>query len=72
LDIRVHFVKENETLSKDAKSQVKFMHDIRLAMARTFRDSLRPYNAELSLIADGTEFAVHSNLRRIFFHAGGI
>ena len=26
LDIRIHFVKENETLSKDAKSQVKFMH----------------------------------------------
>jgi DNA invertase Pin-like site-specific DNA recombinase len=41
LDIRIHFVKENETLSKDAKSQVKFMHDIRLAMARNYSENLR-------------------------------
>ena len=41
LDIRIHFVKENETLSKDAKSQVEFMHDIRLAMARNYSENLR-------------------------------
>ena len=41
LDIRIHFVKENETLSKDARSQVKFMHDIRLAMARNYSENLR-------------------------------
>jgi DNA invertase Pin-like site-specific DNA recombinase len=41
LDICIHFVKENETLSKDAKSQVKFMHDIRLAMARNYSENLR-------------------------------
>jgi len=41
LDIRIHFVKENETLSKEAKSQVKFMHDIRLAMARNYSENLR-------------------------------
>lgn len=41
LDIRIHFVKENETLSRDAKSQVKFMHDIRLAMARNYSENLR-------------------------------
>ncbi len=37
----IHFVKEGETLSKDAKSQVKFMHDIRLAMARNYSENLR-------------------------------
>ncbi len=41
LDINIHFVKENETLSKDARSQVKFMHDIRLAMARNYSENLR-------------------------------
>jgi len=41
LDIEVHFVKENQVLSKDAKSQVKFMHDIRLAVARNYSENLR-------------------------------
>ena len=41
LNIKIHFVKENETLSKDARSQVKFMHDIRLAMARNYSENLR-------------------------------
>ena len=41
LDIKIYFVKENETLSKDARSQVKFMHDIRLAMARNYSENLR-------------------------------
>lgn len=41
LDIKIHFVKEGDTLSKDSKSQVKFMHDIRLAMARNYSENLR-------------------------------
>ena len=41
LDIRIDFVKEGDTLSKDSKSQVKFMHDIRLAMARNYSENLR-------------------------------
>ncbi len=41
LDIEVHFVKEGEVLSKDAKSQVKFISDIRLAMARNYSENLR-------------------------------
>ena len=41
LDIEIRFVKENETLSKNARSQVKFMHDIRLAMARNYSENLR-------------------------------
>ncbi len=41
LDVQIHFVKEGETLSKDSKSQVKFMHDIRLAMARNYSENLR-------------------------------
>ena len=41
LDIEIHFVKEGQVLSKDAKSQVKFMHDIRLAVARNYSENLR-------------------------------
>ena len=41
LDIEIHFVKEAHVLSKDAKSQVKFMHDIRLAVARNYSENLR-------------------------------
>ncbi len=41
LDISIHFVKEGHVLSKDAKSQVKFMHDIRLAVARNYSENLR-------------------------------
>ena len=41
LDIEIHFVKESQVLSKDAKSQVKFMHDIRLAVARNYSENLR-------------------------------
>ena len=41
LDIEVHFVKEGQTLSRDSKSQVKLMHDIRLAIARNYSENLR-------------------------------
>ena len=41
LDIEIFFIKEGEVLSKNAKSQVKFMHDIRLAMARNYFENLR-------------------------------
>ena len=41
LDISVYFVKEGEWLSKDSKSQVKFIQDIRLAMARNYSENLR-------------------------------
>ena len=41
LEIAVHFVKEGDIVSKDAKSQVKFMHDIRIAMARNYSENLR-------------------------------
>jgi site-specific DNA recombinase len=41
LDISIHFVKEGQILSKDAKSQTKFMHDIRLAVARNYSENLR-------------------------------
>jgi site-specific DNA recombinase len=41
LDIAIHFVKEGQVLSKDSKSQVKFMHDIRLAVARNYSENLR-------------------------------
>ena len=41
LEIKIYFVKEGEWLSKDSKSQVKFMHDIRLAMARNYTENQR-------------------------------
>jgi DNA invertase Pin-like site-specific DNA recombinase len=41
LDINIYFVKENEWISKDSKSQSKLMHDIRLAMARNYSENLR-------------------------------
>ena len=40
LGIETHFVKEGQILSKDAKSQVKLMHDIRLAIARNYTENL--------------------------------
>ena len=41
LDVEIHFVKEGQVVSKDSKSQVKLMHDIRLAMARNYSENLR-------------------------------
>jgi len=41
LDISINFVKENEWISKDSKSQTKLMHDIRLAIARNYSENLR-------------------------------
>ena len=41
LDVEIHFVKEGQVLSKDSKSQVKLMHDIRLAIARNYSENLR-------------------------------
>jgi site-specific DNA recombinase len=41
LDIEIHFVKEGEILAKNSKSQVKFMHDIHLAMGRNYSENLR-------------------------------
>src|ERR1019366_86849 len=41
LDIEIHFVKEGQVLSKNSKSQVKLMHDIRLAIARNYSENLR-------------------------------
>jgi site-specific DNA recombinase len=41
LDIQIHFVKEGQILSKDAKSQDVPMHDIRLAIARNYSKNLQ-------------------------------
>ena len=41
MDIKIYFVKENEWLSKDSKSQAKLMHDIRLAIARNYTENQR-------------------------------
>ena len=41
LDIEIHFVKEHQVLSKDSRSQVKFIHGINLLMARNYVENLR-------------------------------
>jgi len=40
LDVQLHFVKENMILSKDSRSSDKFMHGIRVLMAKNYCDNL--------------------------------
>lgn len=40
LDVEVHFVKEGEVLSKDSRSHVKFIHGIKVLMAKNYIDNL--------------------------------
>jgi site-specific DNA recombinase len=40
LDLEIHFVKENVVLSRDSRSSDKFMHGIRVLMAKNFIDNL--------------------------------
>ncbi|MCK5680182.1 recombinase family protein, partial [bacterium] len=40
LDLEIHFVKENIVLSKDSRSSEKFMHGIKVLMAKNYIDNL--------------------------------
>ena len=40
LDLEVHFVKEGEVISKDSRSSAKFMHGIKVLMAKQYIDNL--------------------------------
>ena len=40
LDLSVHFVKENVVVSKDSRSSEKFMHGIKVLMAKNYVDNL--------------------------------
>ena len=40
LNLEIHLVKENDTLSKDSGSSAKFMHGIRVLMAKNYIDNL--------------------------------
>lgn len=40
LDLEIHLVKEGEVLSKDARSHVKFIHGIKVLMAKNYTDNL--------------------------------
>jgi site-specific DNA recombinase len=40
LDIAIHLVKENEIISKDSRSHAKFIHGIKLLMAKNYIDNL--------------------------------
>ncbi|MGD1096109.1 MAG: recombinase family protein [Bryobacteraceae bacterium] len=40
LDVELHFVKENEVYSRDSRSSQKFMHGMKVLMAKNFIDNL--------------------------------
>jgi DNA invertase Pin-like site-specific DNA recombinase len=40
LDLEIHFVKENVVLSADSRSSEKFMHGIKVLMAKNYIDNL--------------------------------
>lgn len=40
LDLEIHLVKESEVLSKNSKSHQKFIHEIKLVMAKNYIDNL--------------------------------
>ena len=40
VDLEIHFVKENVVLSRDARSSEKFMHGIKVLMAKNYIDNL--------------------------------
>lgn len=41
LDLEVHLVKENDILTKESRSSQKFMHGIKVLMAKNYIDNLR-------------------------------
>src|SRR3954451_5909537 len=41
LDLEIHLVKENEVISRNSRSHAKFVHGIRLLMAKNYSDNLR-------------------------------
>ena len=40
LEVEIHLVKENEILSKESRSHAKFMHGIKVLMAKNYSDNL--------------------------------
>jgi hypothetical protein len=40
LNLEIHFVKENVIVSQDSRSSEKFMHGIKVLMAKNFIDNL--------------------------------
>ena len=40
LDLSIHLVKESEVISKDSRSHAKFIHGIKLLMAKNYIDNL--------------------------------
>jgi hypothetical protein len=40
LDIEIHFVKDNRIISKDSRSNDKFIHGINVLMAKNYVDNL--------------------------------
>ncbi len=41
LDVETHLVKENQVISKEAKSQARFIHGINLVVARNYSENLK-------------------------------
>jgi site-specific DNA recombinase len=40
VDVTIHFVKENAVVSKDSRSSDKFLHGIKVLMAKNYVDNL--------------------------------
>src|SRR6266567_1012397 len=56
LDLEIHLVKENVILTHDSRSSEKFMHGIRVLMAKNYIDNLSDLDARL---ASGIELVGH-------------
>jgi site-specific DNA recombinase len=46
IDVQVHLVKEGEVISRDSRSHVKFIHGIKVLMAKNYIDNLREETAK--------------------------
>jgi hypothetical protein len=46
LDVEIHFVKENEIASRNSRSSEKFMHGMKVLMAKNFVDNLSEENSK--------------------------
>jgi site-specific DNA recombinase len=80
LDVEIHLVKENEIISKDSRSHAKFIHGIKLLMAKNYIDNLSeevkkglrekaeqgewPQQAPLGYVNNGTTHLVEPDPRR--------
>ena len=54
LDVTIHFVKENAIVSRDSRSSDKFLHGIKVLMAKNYVDNLSEEAKKRTAREDGT------------------